>query len=148
MTGQEDESKRNRRISVPNIPAGTGRWYLAVFIPIATYLTVSNTLFVVTTEKIIEWQAIQYVATGELLKAGGVALITSPIIVEAGRMVIAGIWSERRERKAREEGVVEGEQRNQAQWEAWLKRRENAEARGEPFDEPPPKLESQAESHG
>ena len=138
MTGQEDESKRNGRISVPNIPAGTGRWYLAVFTPIAAYLTVSNTLFVVTTEKIVEWQAIQYAATGELLKAGGVALITSPIIVESGRMVIAGIWSERRERKAREEG----RQLQQAEWEAWNRRRQEAEDQGVPFDEPPPKLES------
>ena len=134
MTGQQDESKRNGRISVPNIPAGTGRWYLSVFTPIAIYLTVSNTLFVVTTEKIAGWQAIQYVATGELLKAGGVALITSPIIVEAGRMVIAGIWSERRERKARAEGRLEYHDR----WETWFRRFKDAEAKGVPFDEPPP----------
>ena len=133
MTGQQDESKRNGRISVPNIPAGTGRWYLSVFTPIAIYLTVSNTLFVVTTEKIVGWQAIQYVATGELLKAGGVALITSPIIVEAGRMVIAGIWSERRERKAREEGVVEGEQRKQVQWEALAKASGKRRGQGRTF---------------
>ena len=140
MSKQED--RRNGRIGIPNIPIRAAPWYLTVFTVITVYLSVTNTLFAIATEQITNWQAIQYVATGELLKAGGVALIVSPIIVETGRMVIAGIWSERRERKAREEGVVEGEQRNQAQWEAWLKRRENAEARGELFDEPPPKLES------
>ena len=142
MPGQQDGSKRNGRISVPNIPAGTGRWYLAVFTPIATYLTVSNTLFVVTTENIVGWQAIQYVATGEILKAGGVALITSPIIVEAGRMVIAGIWSERRERKAREEGITEGEKRANRRWSEWNQRRKEAEAKGEPFTEPEPESAS------
>ena len=138
----DQEEQRNGRIGIPNIPIRAAPWYLTVFTVITVYLSVTNTLFAIATEQITNWQAIQYVATGELLKAGGVALIVSPIIVETGRMVIAGIWSERRERKAREEGVVEGEQRNQAQWEAWLKRRENAEARGELFDEPPPKLES------
>jgi hypothetical protein len=85
---------------------------------------------------------VQYIATGEMLKAGGVALIASPIMVEAGRVVIAEIWRERRERRAREEGIAEGEQRNHLRWEEWNQRREEAEAKGEPFTEPPPRLEN------
>ena len=137
-----DEPERNRRIGIPNIPAGTGRWYLTVFTVITTYLTLANTLFVVTTEQITGWQAIQYVATGEILKAGGVALITSPIIVEVGRMVIAGMWSERRERRAREQGRAEGEERANQRWEEWNQRRLQAEAHGETFTEPPPRPEN------
>ena len=38
------------------------------------------------------------------------------------------------EERAREEGRRQANQR----WEAWLKRREEAEANGQPFDEPPP----------
>ena len=53
-------------------------------------------------------------------------------------MVLAELWLERRERKAREEG----RQLQQAQWEAWNQRREEAEAKGEPFTEPPPVLEN------
>ena len=144
MTTQQSESEqeRDRRISIPNIPAEAVRWHLSVFSGITAYLTVTNTLFVLTTQQITGWQAVQYVVTGELLRAGGVALIASPIITEVGRMVLAELWLERRERKAREEG----RQLQQAEWEAWNRRRQEAEAKGIPFDEPPPELESRRES--
>ncbi len=128
------EPERNRRISIPNIPVIALPWYLLVFTVITIYLTVTNTLFVVATEKITSWQAIQYIATGEILKAGGVALIASPTIVEVGRMVLAEIWTERRIRRA--------EERVQQSWEEWNRRRGEAEAKGEPFTEPPPHLEN------
>ena len=50
----------------PHIPIRAAPWYLAVFTAITAYLTVTNTLFVVATEKTTEWQAIQYIVTGEL----------------------------------------------------------------------------------
>ena len=34
--------------------------------------------------------------------------------------------------------INEGRKQERAEWEAWLKRREKAEAANEPFDEPPP----------
>ena len=54
--------------------------------------------------------------------------------------------AEQRQREARErglaegraEGRAEGEAQTQAAWEAWNERRVAAEARSEPFDEPPP----------
>lgn len=142
MTRQQSEPERNRRISIPNIPVRAARWYLPVFTAITVYLTVSNTLFIVATERVIGWQAVQYVVTGETLKAGGVALIVSPIITEVGRMVLAEIWLERRERRA----FARGQQSQQTQWEDWNRRRQEAEDKGIPFDEPPPELENQQES--
>ena len=38
----------------------------------------------------------------------------------------------------REEGVKMGIEKERAEWRAWNERREKAESRGEPFDEPPP----------
>lgn len=142
----ENEPENNRRISIPNIPTAAVRWYLAVFNALTLYLAVTNTLFAVARENAVGWQAIQYIATGELLKAGGVALIASPTIAEAIRMVLAGIWQERRLRKARQEGreegraegVKEGEARANRRWAEWNQRREEAEAKGEVFTEPPP----------
>ncbi len=137
---QNDTSRQ--RISIPNIPIGAVSWYLAAFTVITVYLTGTNTLFILATEKIIGWQAIQYVVTGETLKAGGVALIASPIIVEVGRMVLAEIWTERRLRKARaegrEEGRAEGTEIANRRWVEWNRRRKDAEAKGEPFTEPAP----------
>ena len=129
---------RGRRISIPNIPAAAARWYLVVFNAITIYLAVTNTLLAVARENAAGWQAIQYIATGEILKAGGVALIASPTVVEVGKMVLAGIWIESRERKARQEARAA----LQAEWEAWNQRRKDADAKGVPFDEPPPKLET------
>ena len=53
-------------------------------------------------------------------------------------MVLAGIWIERRLRKAREEG----RQIQHVLWEEWNQRREEAKAKGEPFTEPPPSLDN------
>ena len=132
------EPERNYRISIPNIPTGAIPWYLAVFTTITIYLTVTNTFFAVIKGNAVGWQAIQYITTGEMLKAGGVALIASPIITEVSRVVIGAMWTKRK--------VEEALRNNQARWEAWNRRRKEAEAKGIPFDEPPPKLENQPES--
>ena len=63
-------------------------------------------------------------------------------------MVLAEIWSDRRERKAREEGREagltegreEGAERANRRWSEWNQRRLIAEGKGEPFTEPPPSL--------
>ena len=47
--------------------------------------------------------------------------------------------------QGRAEGHAEGEARRQAAWVAWNGRRLAAEARGEPFDEPPPELPAEPE---
>ena len=77
---RDQKERGNRRVGIPNIPLRSAPWYLTVFTIITICLTVTNTLFIVVTEKIAGWPAVQYVVTGELLKAGGVSLITSPII--------------------------------------------------------------------
>ena len=43
--------------------------------------------------------------------------------------------------KGREEGKAIGEERANQRWQAWNRRRLEAEAKGEPFDEPLPKNE-------
>ena len=132
MAKEKRPQRNGRRISVPNIPVDTLRWYLAVFNLLTIWLAVTNTLFAVARDNAAGWMAIQYIATGELLKAGGVALIASPTIVEVGKVVIAAMWTKNRERKARQEVHDE--------WEAWVQRFLDAQAKGIPFDEPRPKL--------
>lgn len=129
------------------------RWYLSVFNLLTIYLTVTNTIFAAAQQNASSWQAIQYIATGELLKAGGVALIVSPIIAEGLKMVLAEMWMERRVRKAdakaREETRKEAQENlriHHARWEAWRQRSQDAQVQGIPFDEPPPQLDDQTES--
>ncbi|CAI8057260.1 hypothetical protein GBAR_LOCUS31213 [Geodia barretti] len=65
-------------------------WYLAVFAVITVYLAVSNTLVQLNAKEITGWMALQYVVTGELIRAGAAALIASPIITEAAPGTLAG----------------------------------------------------------
>ncbi len=57
-------------------------------------------------------------------------------------MVLAEILSERRIRKARADATVvaraKARQEHHAEWSAWVQRWRDAEAKGIPFDEPPP----------
>ena len=55
-------------------------------------------------------------------------------------MVLAAAFEEWREKRRREQiarAVAEELRENDAEWEAWLQRRMQAEQRGEPFEEPP-----------
>ena len=147
------ESERSSRISLPSISATALRWYLSVFNLLTIYLTVTNTIFAAQRENAASWQAIQYIATGELLKAGGVALIVSPVIAEGLKMVLAEILSERRIRKAEERVLAKSRKEarenlriHHNRWEAWWQRSQDAQAQGIPFDEPPPRLDDQTES--
>ena len=67
---RRDRRERTIRIGIPNIPIRAAPWYLAVFTVITIYLAVTNTLLAIATEQITNWKAIQYVATGEVLRAG------------------------------------------------------------------------------
>ena len=62
-------------------------------------------------------------------------------------MVLAAAFEEWREKRRREQiarAVAERLRENNAEWEAWLQRRMQAEQRGEPFDEPLPSERSRA----
>lgn len=132
---RNQEEQRNGHIGIPSISAEALPWYLAVHTIITVYLSVTDTLFAPATQQITGWQEIQYAVVGEVSKAGGVALIASPVITEVSRVVIGAMWTKRK--------VEEAVQRKQAEWGSWNRRRPDAEARGKPFDEPPPNLENQ-----
>lgn len=72
--------------------------------------------------------------------AAGLALLTIEgpqtimVVADYLRKKLIEPLEERRKQEVRAEGRAE----TQAAWEAWNQRRMAAEARGEPFDEPPP----------
>ena len=85
---------------------------------------------------------------------GAASATISILIVEAGKnAMIVGTYLEEmiKKRRARQmaeavergraEGRTEGVAQNDAKWRAWNDRRLSAEAKGEPFDEPPPGLD-------
>lgn len=72
------------------------------------------------------------------------ALAATWPIMEAMRVVIARIMEKRTYLRGREKGMEEGieigEKRSNQRWREWVQRRDQAEARGETFDEPPPDI--------
>ena len=63
------------------------------------------------------------------------------VIVE-GVAMLAEQFTKKRFAAGKAEGKAEGEAARQEEWEAWNQRRLEAEAQGQPFDEPPPTLEN------
>ncbi len=116
-------------------------WYLGSFIIIAIPSEMVVIMGEITVNQgiINTWRAIVGPSSDVMtMSAGGAFMIT-----ETGRaiMVLAhGIkkWFDRKEEerdnKFREEGMAKA---NEA-WTAWNARREETQARGEPFSEPPP----------
>ena len=85
------------------------------------------------------------------------AAALSMVATETGRylMVLAAAFEEWREKRRQEqiaravaaakaEVAAETLRENDAEWEAWLQRRMQAEQRGEPFAEPPPSARRRA----
>ena len=68
-------------------------------------------------------------------------------LVEGGAMLYER-YAKRRFQEGREEGrnlgVLEGREAERNEWMAWLKRRDEALAAGEEFDEPPPSAKASA----
>ena len=98
------------------------------------------------------------VSLSQLERDGAKAVVSTVVMMEVwdammGTRDAINDWLEKRRRQARAEGVAEGEARGIAQGEAkgraelvaevvaWNERRLAAEAKGEPFDEPPPGVE-------
>ena len=77
------------------------------------------------------------------------AALSIMVVTETGRylMVLAAAFEEWREKRRREQiarAVAETRRESDAEWEAWLQRRLQAEQRGEPFEEPPPSARRRA----
>ena len=134
---------REERFSILSVPVSVIRWFFSFFSIGTIYLTTANTLNEAVKVNASGWLEIQSIVTGELARAGAASGVGAAIIVEAGKMVLAAIWEQRNRRRALEEGREEGRQENEALWSAWLQRWEEAEKRGEAFDEPPPRSNQQ-----
>ena len=83
----------------------------------------------------------------QLERDGAKAIVSTVIVMEVwdammGTRDAINDWLEKRRRQARAEGIAEGIAEGRAELVAevvaWNERRLAAEARGEPFDEPPP----------
>ena len=116
-------------------------FYLAVSVAI-----VIDILLIIYNHQPKTWQSTSEMVFDDGGQILAWALVATWPIMEAMRMVLAGIWRDRIRREAREEGREEGieqgieigEERSNQRWREWVQRRDQAAARGDPFDEPMP----------
>ena len=135
-----------QRFGVPSLSGGALRWFYGLFSGGTIYLTAANTISEVSGVNATDWMQVQSIATEQLVRGAGASLIIAYILADGGDMVISAILRERNRLKdleARQKAKEQGRAETQALWEAWLQRREEAESRDEPFDEPPPSINSQ-----
>ena len=121
---------------MPAVTKGRELWFLGLFL--VQYLGGLALLY---------WQGLR---TDELTLLEAAALATALIIMSTAHAVVivegiamlAESFLKRRYeaglQEGREEGIQVGRRENQQRWEEWNRRRLEAEARGERFEEPPP----------
>ena len=100
------------------------------------------------------------VSLSELERDGAKAVISTIVLMEVWDAMMAtrdtvNDWLQKRREKARVEGIAEGRAEGiaegraegrtveRAKWQAWYGRWEDARARNEPFDEPPPSADDE-----
>lgn len=137
------------RIDLNSIAADRIGLALAIFVTTVAVISVIDALLFIYNHNPETWQ----LAAEDVLDDGssivGWAFVPTLAITEAPKVVIGTIMLITQERKRREaaeqartegqtEGRREGMEENQGLWEAWLERRQQAEERGESFNEPAP----------
>ena len=138
MAQEEEEHGRTVWVGIPSIPAHrVGQAFATFFVAIALSITI-DVLLITHNHEPETWQL-----TAERVFDDGSSIVAWALaatwpLMEALRMVLAGLWEKRIRRRAHEEGREEGREENQRLWLVWNERRQRAEERGEPFDEPPP----------
>ena len=80
-----------------------------------------------------EWQSDNWMSTLGVVSSASLGVALLAIINLEGVMYMV-LFAPRRIKEL----IEKGRQESDAEWEAWLQRRDRARESGEPFDEPPP----------
>ena len=137
MTGEQRES-------IWSVSKGVKHVYFALFIGLFS----AGTLWTVA-QGVESLEALWQVLAALAVTAAAVSMV----LTETGRylMVLAAAFEEWREKRRQEqiaravaEALAKERRESDAEWDAWLQRRMQAEQRGEPFAEPPPSARRRA----
>lgn len=147
--------ERNERagwIAIPSVPPERAAQAFASFYLAVAAAVAIDVLLIMHNQRPATWQLTAEMVFDDGSQILAWALAATWPIMEAMRMVLARIWEDRTRREAREEGIAIGkeegieegieigEERSNQRWREWVQRRDLAEARGEPFDEPMPDI--------
>ena len=136
---QRNRSNDERQwVSFPSIPLERVRPHFWTF----SVCFVATLIFYIFVHVVLaespDWREAPSAIMGDTTRAGLFWIFGSPITVEGAVMVFGWLYSEKKRQEGRAEGREEGRVEAYAEWVAWNGRRIEAEAKGEPFTEPPP----------
>ena len=114
-------------LSIP--PRRAGQAFVSFYAAIASAIAV-DVLLITHNHRPETWQLTAEMVFDDGGQIVAWALAATWPVMEAMRMVLASLWENRIRRRAREEA--------NRRWREWIQRRDQAEARGEPFNEPAP----------
>ena len=125
-----DQNGRTGWIAIPSVPPErAAQAFISFYLAIAAAIAI-DVLLITHNHGPKTWQLTAEMVFDEGSQIVAWSLAATWPIMEAMRMVLASIWQKRKIREAREEA-------NQ-RWREWIQRRDQAQARGEPFNEPAP----------
>lgn len=129
-------------LAIPSVPPErAAQAFVAFYLAIAAAIAI-DILLITHNHRPETWQI-----TSEMVFDNGGQIVAWALaatwpLMEAMRVVIARIMEKRTYLRGREKGMEEGieigEKRSNQRWREWVQRRDQAEARGEPFTEPMP----------
>ncbi len=140
------------RTGILNIPTRLIRWFSGIFTTVWLILTGISSYNSFTSHSGDSWDAQTLGIIGAGAPNIGFALPAAYILTEVIDMVFGTWYRQRTRERARAEGLEagtkagrqigrqQGMKEQQERWLQWLERRQQAEADGRPFDEPPPSL--------
>ena len=126
----QERNDRTGWIAIPSVPPErAAQAFTAFYLAIGTAIAI-DVLLITHNHRPQTWQITAEMVFDDGGQIMAWALAATWPLMEAMRMVLAGIWQERTRRRAREEA--------NRRWREWIQRRDQAEAQGEPFNEPAP----------
>ena len=129
-----DQNGRTGWNSIPSVPPErAAQAFISFYVAIAAAIAI-DVLLTTHNHGPKTWQLTAEMVFDDGGEIAAWALAATWPIMEAMRMVIARIMEKRTYQKGKDDA--------NRLWREWLRRREQAEERGETFDEPPPDISS------
>ena len=134
-----------RRVALPNVDKSREGWYLGLF-SVQCLVCLALLVWYEVADNTADSTLATVVAVGKGMGQLVIVVAAWTVILLEGYSMLAERYLRRRYQEGRTEGRaegraegrVEGRSERDAEWATWLTRRQEAEARGEPFDEPSP----------
>ena len=136
-----------RRVAIWSVPEDWQRLYFFLF----------SVQFLAVTALVVAWYKVSskganswpdtLIDIGQTVSSLTLGIAAVSYIVTEVVVVLSEWYREWRYNKGVADGIAQGIAKNQKEWEAWNRRREQAAAEGREFTEPPPKPESPVEAN-